>query len=126
MGKQKDVYEKEIVKVIRDNKLFTIKDIFAFYSGIKSSQFYNLGLEKSELILKAIDDNKTKSCQSLKKKWLDSDNPTLQIAVFKTICTDEDRKALSQTYHDHTTDGEKIQPQPQLNESQIDKLIDKL
>jgi hypothetical protein len=92
---KKEKYEKEITEVIKKNNIFVIKDIFAFYTGIKSSQFYNLGLEKSESILKALDDNKTKTCQSLKNKWYKSDNPTLQIALFKTICSDEEAHRLN-------------------------------
>jgi len=101
-------YEDEIIKVIVDNNLFVISDIFAFYTGIKSSQFYNLKLEKSDNILKSIDDNKKKTCQSLKNKWFNSDNPTLQIALFKTISTKKDLRRLSQTYQDVTSKGKEI------------------
>ena len=76
--------------------------IFAFYSGIKSSQFYNLELEKSENIKKAIDDNKIKTRQSLKNKWYKSDNPTLQIALYKTICSDEEAHRLNGTKQEIT------------------------
>ena len=91
-------YETEIIKVIQANNLFVISDIFAFYTGIKSSQFYNLKLEKSDNLLKSIDDNKSKTCQSLKNKWFKSDNPTLQIALFKTICSSDDLRRLAKKY----------------------------
>ena len=106
---KKATYEKEISKVIKDNKLYVINDIFAFYAGIKSAQFYNLKLEKSECIKKSLADNKVTTCLSLKKKWFDSDNPTLQIALFKTICGKRDLKKLSLTYQDVTSKGKKIQ-----------------
>ena len=92
---KKQIYESEILKVIKANNLFVISDIFAYYTGIKSSQFYNLELEKSENIKKAIDDNKIKTRQSLKNKWYKSENPTLQIALFKTICSDEEAHRLN-------------------------------
>jgi len=100
--KKTEQYETEILPIIEKNNLFFIKDIFAFYSGIKSSQFYNLGLEKSETLLKALDDNKVKTCQSLKNKWYKSENPTLQLALFKTICSDEERKKLAMNYTELT------------------------
>jgi len=105
-----EIYEKEIVEVIKRNNLFIIQDIFAFYTGIKSSQFYNLGLEKSEEIKKAIDDNKIKTKQSMKKKWFKSDNPTLQIGLMKLIGTEEEAHRLngSKTQMDVTTQGDKI------------------
>ena len=106
---KKSTYEKDILKVIKDNNLFVIQDIFAFYSGIKCSQFYNLELEKSEILKRAIDDNKKKTCQSLKNKWFNSDNPTLQIALFKTISTKKDLRRLSQTYQDVTSKGKEIE-----------------
>ena len=106
---KKAIYEKEILKVIIDNNLYVITDIFAFYAGIKSAQFYNLKLEKSECIKKSLADNKVTTCQSLKKKWFDSDNPTLQIALFKSICSKRDLKRLSLTYQDVTSKGKKIQ-----------------
>ena len=60
MANKKETYEREIVEIIKKHNLFIISDIFAFYTGIQSSQFYNLELEKSENIKKAIDDNKIK------------------------------------------------------------------
>lgn len=122
---KKETYEKEILEVIKDNNLFVITDIFAFYTGIKSSQFYNLKLEKSDTIKKAIDDNKLKTCQSLKNKWYKSDNPTLQIALFKTICSDDNLRKLAQSYQDVTTGGEKIND-IKLSIDQINKLLENL
>jgi len=95
MASKKETYEKEIVKVIEKNNLFIIQDIFAFYTGIKSSQFYNLELEKSESIKKAIDDNKIKTKQSMKNKWYRSENPTLQMGLMKLIGTEEEAHRLN-------------------------------
>ena len=106
---KKEVYEKEILKVIKDNKLFVITDIFAFYAGCTRKTFYDYKFHKSDTIKKAISNNKVTTCQSLKKKWFDSDNPTLQIALFKSICSKRDLKRLSLTYQDVTSKGKKIQ-----------------
>lgn len=95
MANKKEVYEKEIVEIIKKHNLFVIQDIFAFYTGIKSAQFYNLKLEKSESILKAIDDNKVKTKQSMKNKWFKSDNATLQIGLMKLIGSEEEAHRLN-------------------------------
>ena len=100
-----DKYEKDIVKVIKDNNLFVITDIFAFYSGLKRSQFYNLKLDKSDNIKKAIDDNKVKTKQSLKTEWLKSGNPTLQIALYKLIGTREEYMALANARQEMNVSG---------------------
>lgn len=115
MANKKETYEKEIIKVIAANNIFVIKDIFAFYTGIKSSQFYNLELEKSESIKKALDDNKIKTKQSLKNKWYKSDNPTLQIALFKTIADDEELQALSTNWQKNEHSGEIKGTEPKIN-----------
>ena len=106
---KKEIYEKEILKVIKDNNLFVITDIFAFYTVCSIETFYHHKLNKSDNIKKSIDDNKKKTCHSLKNMWFKSDNPTLQIALFKTICGKRDLKKLSQTYQDVTSKGKKIQ-----------------
>jgi len=98
-AKKKKLYEKEIIDIIVANGLFIIKDIFAFYTKLKSAQFYNLKLEKSECILKAIDDNKVKTCHSQKKKWFESENATLQIALYKLNCSEYDREKISINYN---------------------------
>lgn len=105
---KKDTYEKDIIEVIKENNLFVIKDIFSFYTGCSRATFYNNKLDKVDTIKKAIDDNKNKTCQTLKNRWFNSDNPTLQIALFKTICSDDDHKRLSQSNIDIKSDGEQI------------------
>jgi len=97
-----DKYEAEILQVIKTNNLFSIEDIFAFYSGCCKATFYNNKLNELDSLKRAIDDNKTKTKQSLKNKWYKSENPTLQLALYKSICTDEERKAISMNYQELT------------------------
>jgi len=102
---KKDMYEREIIEVIEKYHLFTISDIFAYYSGVKSAQFYNLELEKSEAIKSLLDSHKKKACQSLVLKWYNSDNPTLQLAAYKVLCKDDDRMKLSMNYNETNIKG---------------------
>ena len=106
MAKTKEDYEAELLKVIKDNRIFFIEELFAFQSTIGRSQFYNLELNKSDTLLKAMEDNKTTTKKSMQNKWYRSDNPTLQIALYKTIATDDERKKLSQQFTDVTSGGE--------------------
>ena len=106
--KSKAKHESDIVQVIIKNKICTIQHIFGAYTDLKSSQFYNLELEKSETIKEAIAQNKSKGCNYLLNKWISSENPTLQIAAYRLICTPEEHQKLNQQYIDHTTGGEKI------------------
>ena len=94
-------HEQEIIEIIKKHNLFDILSIFAFYTKMSRATFYNYSFDKLDTILKALDDNKLKTKQSLKNKWYKSDNPTLQIALYRTICTDEERKAIAISYSDN-------------------------
>lgn len=96
--KPKEQHEKEIVEVIVKHKVMKIQHIFSHYLDLKSSQFYNLELEKSETIKEAIDNNKAKACTYMLNKWIGSDNPTLQISAFKVLCDEDERKKLSMQF----------------------------
>ena len=98
MAKTKDQHEKDIVEVIKEKKICRISHIFGFYTDIKSSQFYNLKLEKSDNIKEAIHQNRAKGTGYLLNKWISSDNATLQIAAYRLICTPEERQMLNQQY----------------------------
>ena len=98
MGKTKEQHETDILNVIIKNKIMRIDHIFSHYLDLKSSQFYNLELEKSESIKEAIRINKSKAVSYMLNKWVGSDNATLQISAFKVLCEDEDRKKLSMQF----------------------------
>ncbi len=105
---RKEKYESEILEVIEKKRIFQIQDIFAFYNGCSSSTFYNHELEKLESIKDALRKNKIITKQALKQKWAQSDNATLQIALFKLICEDDERQKLNQQHIDHTSKGDKV------------------
>lgn len=98
MGKTKEEHETEIVEAITKHKVMKIQHIFSHYLDLKSAQFYNLELEKSETIKEAININKTKAISYMINKWIASENPTLQISAFKVLCDDEERKKLSMQF----------------------------
>ena len=113
MGKTKKQHEEDIVKTIKENKVRCISHIFGHYHDLESSQFYNLKLEQSERIKEAIVKNKSKTTGYLLDKWINSDNPTLQIAAYRLTCTDEERQKLNQNYLELTgKDGASLAPKP--------------
>ena len=113
---------------IEENKLIWIEEIFAFVP-FSSSTFYNHELEKLEAIKKAIEDNRVNQKTKLREKWYKSDNPTLQIALYKLLASDQEYIVLSTQKIDHTTKGEslnQITVTADNNETknEIEKLID--
>lgn len=109
MAKKREQYESEILAIIEKHKICRINHIFGVYAGLSCSQFYNLELEKSESIKEAIERNRLKATQYLLQKWIASNNPTLQIAAMRLVCSKEEHQLLNQHYIDHTTGGEKLQ-----------------
>jgi hypothetical protein len=108
MAKSKKTYEKEILEIIEKHNVFSVLDVFAFYKGCSRATFYNQDLDKLDSIKRALENNKIITKHSLKSKWAKSDNATLQLALFKTICTEEERDALAMQKIDHTSKGDKI------------------
>ena len=105
MAKSKAKYESEILEVVKKYNIFSISDIFAFYGGCSRETFYHRKLNKSDSIIKEIEANRVRTKQTLKSKWAKSDNPTLQIALFKTICSDEERRNLSISYQENKVEN---------------------
>lgn len=104
-----DLYKKAM-SAIESNNLFFLTDVYA-YLGISHDTFYKhfpLESEKMEAIKEAIDKNKARTKISIRSKLHSSSSPTGLLALYKLICTDDERKALSMQHMDHTTGGEKI------------------
>ena len=101
---------EEILTVIENENLFDVDSIFAYYKGCGKTTFYDHKLNETNAIKEALQNNRITTKQDLKKKWFLSENPTVQIALFKLIATPEERKNLSQNYTDITSGGEKIDP----------------
>ena len=99
MGSTKAAHEKAILKIIKENNIVFIEHIWNYYFRLRKSQFYNLGLEKSEAIRDAIDKNRAKEVNKMLNNWLENKkSSTLQIAAMRLICTPEQRQMLNQQY----------------------------
>jgi len=103
MARNPEEYVAEVVNVVETNNLYRIKQIFAYYSGMSYGYFFELGLNKNEKILKALEDNRTLATTSMLHNWVGSDNPTLQVAAMKLLADDEDRQKLAQAYVEQKT-----------------------
>lgn len=87
---------QDALKAIKDNKLFFVTDIPPLI-GISTARFYQLKLEKVEAIKDALEKNRVEIKSSLRNKWYKSDNPTLQIGLYKLLGTEEEYQRLSNT-----------------------------
>lgn len=107
-------------EVIVKHKLFFIEDIVAFLPINKSTfyEFFPIESNESNALKTMLEQNRTELKVSMRSKWYKSNAPALQMALMKLICSDEERKKLSMTYSDVTTDGEKI------NKPSVDSVLD--
>ena len=98
-------------EMIVKNKLFFIDDIVAFLPCHKATfyEFFPPESEQSDELKELLNQNRIELKVSMRSKWYKSNAPALQMALMKLICTDEERRKLSMTQTDITTQGEKIQ-----------------
>jgi hypothetical protein len=107
MAYNKNNLEKKILIAIRKYKIVFKEEIYA--KGLCAKQtFYNLELDKIDSIKEAIENNKANIKSALRKKWAISGNATMEISLYKLICDDEERRALSMQQIDVTSKGERI------------------
>lgn len=124
----KDKLKAKAIEVIGKNKLIFIEDICAM-CGVNKSTFYDkFPIESNDYneLSKMLEENKIALKVGLRKKWYDSDNATVQMALYKLCSTDTEHKKLQQNYTDLTTDGEKIQQQQPMTAEQAKTFLNKL
>lgn len=88
--------EKKALEAIEKHKLFFIEDIVAYLPCDKST-FYNHKLHELDTIKDALEKNKVEVKTSMRSKWYKSDNPTLQMGLYKLIGTEQEAERLGTT-----------------------------
>jgi hypothetical protein len=112
---RKKIFAKAKEQILSKRLIF-VEEVVAFI-GISKPTFYDFfPVDSNEFneLKELIETNKISLKTSMRKKWYDSDNPTLQMGLMKLIATPEEHKKLSQNYTDHTTDGKEIQSTPPI------------
>ena len=99
---------KKSLAAIEQRKLIFYDEI-ASYLPCSRATFYNHKLDKLDDIKDALEKNRDEIKSALRAKWYKSDNATLQIALMRLVCTDEERRKLAINYQEVTgKDGEKL------------------
>ena len=101
---------KNALDVIKEYNLFFVEDACAYLGVAKPTFYKHFPIDSNEMnaIKEALDKNKARTKISIRSKLHSSTSPTGLLALYKLICTDEERKALSMQHFDHTSEGEKI------------------
>jgi hypothetical protein len=96
MAYKTEELEKKSLEAIDKHKLFFIEDVVAFLPCDKTT-FYNHKLHEFNSIKDALEKNKVEIKTSMRSKWYKSDNPTLQMGLYKLIGTSEEAERLGTT-----------------------------
>lgn len=101
MGYDPEEIEQKAIGAIEEHDLYFITDIIPFLPCSRAT-FYNLGLDKVDNIKEALEKNKINAKIDLRKKWLQSDNATMQMGIMKLLSSDEELKKLAMEYKEHS------------------------
>lgn len=104
-----EIYEKA-KEIIPKHKLIFVEDVCA-YMGISKPTFYkyiDVNSDEFNELKKMLEKNCIDIKVGLRKKWYDSDNATLQMALYKLTSTDVEHRKLNQNYTDVTTKDNEI------------------
>ena len=94
MANKKADITKKAIEVTKKEKLFFIEDIVA-HLPISKTTFYAWKLNESDELKELLEQNKVKTKIQLRKNWLGSSNATLNIALYKLLANEQERKVLS-------------------------------
>ena len=98
---------KQAQDVIREHNLFFIDDIVAWLPIGKTTfyEFFPLGSNELNELKKMLEDNKVRMKTSIRAKLYKGKGADL-IALYKMICTDEERKAIAMVNKTDLTSGD--------------------
>ncbi len=110
MAYDKDKLLSQVEEAIKEHNLYFIEDVVAYLPCHKATFYEYFKVDSDELnkIKDLLNQNKVVKKVALRKKMGESERETGWLALYKLIGTEEERKKLSQTYHDLTTKDEKL------------------
>lgn len=100
---KKQIFDKAMT-AIEENKLSFVADLISFLPCSLQTfyTFFPKDSEDLECLKTKLDENKVTLKRSLRKKWAESENATLQLALYKLCADDEERRRLATNYNEHT------------------------
>jgi hypothetical protein len=101
MAYDKDKILKQLIDNIQaDDNITTFEDAALTVEPTRKT-LYDWEFHKSDILKALIEQNKVKVKNFLRKQWREG-NPTLQLALYKLLSTQEERKALQMEYTEHS------------------------
>ena len=106
---KKKIYE-QAKEAITKNNLFFVNDIVAFFFFFKTWWYANFPPDSEEMntLREILEDNKSKTKSAIRAKLFKGEKAAELLALYRLICTPEERQNLNQSYIDHTSKGESL------------------
>ncbi len=99
------VYNKEELfkmaeKAIKENNLFFIYDIIAWLPCSHDTfyTYFPVGSDELDILKRMLDDNKVRTKSAIRAKLFKSEKAGELLALYRLICTPEERRMLNQSY----------------------------
>jgi hypothetical protein len=92
---KKKELEKLALKAITSNPAIVFEDDVIQALPCGKGTYYNHKLNQLDSIKEALANNRTKTKQSLRTKWHESENATVQIALYKLIGSEDEADRLN-------------------------------
>jgi hypothetical protein len=94
MGRnEKTDYAEEIteaLRVIEEHGLVFQEQILCFVPWSREVLYNHVLNDKNDTIKRALEQNRVRRKLEIQKKWYNSDNPTLQVAFYKLMASEEE------------------------------------
>ena len=109
MAYDKNKIYQQAEEAIKKNNLFFVEDIVAFLPCDKTTfyRFFPVDCNEYNTLKSLLDDNKVKTKSSIRAKLWKSNKAAELLALYRLIATPDEHRKLNQSYHDHTTKGDK-------------------
>lgn len=124
---KKKIY-KQALDLIVSKECLDIAELIVFLPCSKQTfyVFFPKDSDELDLFKEMINANKTKACGFMKRKWMNSENATLQVAAYKLMGRVEEVHRLNGTRNETTLKGDKDHPIEFNDEVSRNKLIAEL
>lgn len=111
----KDALLKEALEILKkQGGIVSKNDLIAFLPCQKTTFFrlFPAGSPEMDKIDEAMELSKRRAVVSLRGKLYNSNNPTAWLALYKMICTEEERAVISMVKADITSNGKDLRAEP--------------
>jgi len=93
----------QAVTAIKENNLFFIDDIVAWLPVSKETlyKYFPVDSDKMDTLKRMLNENKVRTKSAIRAKLFKGQKAAELLALYRLICTPEERKALNQQYIEH-------------------------